>query len=298
MNPRTYLTISAIATAFALPASASAATPSASASVRADAHASAQAFEQVTTLTQADRDGDAAAKLRLGLRELRAAARTTARMRRGAHGNRALKRAVHAEGLVGQTADLGALGLVGVVADADVAVDIDMASAIAGLMAIHQQAIDALAATVDVASDAVDALAIQTIAELTGTVTGVVSAIGATLASGDLSLGAATQLNAALGLAMGTVTGSLALLQSLSGVVSPIVQGLVGTAIATVTGALGQAQATLQTLVGTVATLGTGAIASMVLPTLGRLLGAVDLALSSGAHVDVAASAGVGATAG
>lgn len=294
MNPKTYLTVTLLAGACALPASASAATTSVS--VRADVHASTQAFEKAKTLTQADRDGAAVAQLRLGMHELRSAARTTARMRRSAHGSRAVTRVVRAERLVGRGADAGAGALASVVSDADVSVDVDMATALSSLLTIHQQVIDALTATIGVASDAVDAIAVQAIAELTEAVAGVVGAISGVLGSADVSVDATAELGTALQLATATLTSSLAILQTLPGAVSEAGQGLVGTAIGTVTGALVQAQATLQTLVSTVTGLGTGAVSGIVLPTLGSLLGAVNLALSAGANAHIAVSAG--ATAG
>lgn len=287
MNPKTYLTVGVIAASCALPASASAATTSAGANVRADARASVQAFENVKVLTEAGRDGAAAAKLRLGLRELRAAARTTARMRLNADTNAELMRVVRAERRIGESADVGADVLADVVAQADVAAQVKLASAISSLLMIHQQAIEALAATVEVASDVVDAVAVKAIVELSANANSLVSAISDALVSADVSVDAAVKLNAALSLATETVSASLAVLQKIPAITSATVHGAVNVAIGQVTGALVQAQSTLRALAGTVAAIGTDAVAPIVLPTLNSLLGSVSLALSADAHAHV-----------
>ena len=294
MNPKTYLAVSMIGASFALPASASADTVNASASVRADAQASVQAFEKVKVLTEAGRDNAAAAKLKVGLRELRAAARTTTRMRLSANGDRALVRVVRAQRMIGQSADASVGVLADVVADADASVDVKMATTISSLLAIHQQAIDALDATIDVASASVDAVAVKAIVDLSTSAGTAVSAISEAMASTEVSVKATLKLNTALKLATHTVSSGLAILQDISADVSAEMQVAVDIAIGEVAGALVKAQATLQTLVATMTTVSTEAVGSIVLPTLNRLLGSVSLALSD-AHVEVAAGANVAA---
>lgn len=289
MNPKTCLTVGVIAASFAVPASASAATTSASASVRADAKASVRAFEKVKVLTEAGRDAAAMAKLRLGLRELRAAAATTARMRLKADTDAELKRVVQAERKIGHSAEVGADVLADVVADANVSAQVKMAAAISSLLKIHQQALGALAATVDVASDTVDAVAVKAIVELSADANAIVSAISDTLASADVSVKATVKLKAALSLATETVSSSLAMLQTISVNATTAVQSSVSVAISQVTEALVQTQATLQALVGTVATVGTDAVGSIVLPTLNSLLGSVSVVLSANAQAQLAA---------
>ena len=295
MNPKTYLAVSMIGASFSLPATASAGTVNASASVRADAKASVQAFKSATVLTEAGRDGAAAAKLRLGMRELRAAARTTNRMRVSANGNRALLRVVRAERTIGQSTDASAGLLADVIADADASVDVKMAATISSLLVLHQRAVGALAATIDVASDTVDAAAVKAIVELSTSASTVATSITQAIASADVSVKATVTLSTALKLATDTVSGGLALLQDMSGDVSAEAQVSVDAAISQVAGALVQAQASLQALVGTMTAAGADAVGSIVLPTLTSLVGTVSLALSSDVRVQVAAGAGVAA---
>ena len=298
MNRKTYLTMTAVAASLALPAAAPAATANSSASVRADVKASVQAFEKVQALTEADRDHAAAAKLRLGLRELRAAARTTARMQANATGDGAHLRVVRAQRMIGQCADLGATVLADVVTDADASVEIQMATAISSLLAIQQRAIDALGSTIAVASAAVDAVAIKAIVTTSANATGIVSAISTVLASGEVSAAATVKLDSALQLATNAVSSGLTVLQTISGDVSATAQVGVNSAISQITSALGQAQASLQATVETVSTTTTGAVSSVVLPTLGNALGAVSEALSVAARVQAEIGADAAVVAG
>lgn len=291
MNPKACLTVGVIAASFAVPASASAATASASASasVRADAKASVQAFEKVKVLSEAGRDAAAVAKLRVGLRELRAAAGMTARMRLKADTGAELKRVVQAEREIGHSAKVGAGVLADVVADVNVSAQVKMAAAISSLLKIHQQALGALGATVELASDSVDALAVKAIVELGADANAIVSAISDTLASTDVSVKTAVALKVALSLATETVSSSLAMLQSISVNATTAAQASISVAISQLTEALVQTQATLQALARTVATIGTDTAGSIVLPTLNSLLGSVNVALSANAQAQLGA---------
>ncbi|MGH2919762.1 MAG: hypothetical protein ACRDLS_14365 [Solirubrobacteraceae bacterium] len=249
--------------------------------MRAEVKASAKAFGKVPALANARLDRPTAVKLKVGLRALRSAARRTDRLRRGAHGKRALARVVRAERLVGASADASAGLLATVVGDADAAVQLDVAQAISSLLTIHQQVIDGLAATLQEATGAVAVLATNAIAELSGTAQIVLNAISTVLTSAvDVSAQALGVLNSALELATHALSTSLAILQTLTGEASGAVQVSVTAALGLVTSVLTQTQATLQSLVGTLAGVATDAVGAIVLPTLSGLLGSLSLTLS------------------
>lgn len=289
MNRRTYLAAGAIAASLALPAAASAHQQCSTGSVQAHVKASAKAFHRVEVLTKANRDGAAVAKLKVGVRQLRLAARETAQFRRGARTTLAVRRVVRVERMVGASADAGANVLVGVVAEAHGSAEVKLAGAISTLLKIRQQAIAALTETLDVASETVDALAVKAIVELTADAEDDVSAISEALTSTDVSAKAALELRVALKLATESVSEGLTTLQTIAGKVSVAVQGQVNAAVQQVNAQLVQAKATLQALASALVKAGTDAVGSVVLPDLGRLLGSISLQLSLEAHGDVSA---------
>ena len=290
MNYRTYVAAGAIVASLGLPAAASAHQECSAASVQAHVKASAKAFQRVEVLTQADRDAAAATKLKVGLRELRLAARETARLGRGARSTVAVRRVVRLERIVGASADASAGVLAEVVAEAQGAAEVRMAGAISTLLELRQQAVAALTGTLDVASDTVDAVAVAAIVELTADAEDDVSAISEALASADLSAKAAVKLSGALNLATQSITEGLATLQAIAGQVSAGVQSQVSAAVEQVTAQLVQAKGTIEALTNALLEAGTDAAGSIVLPDLGILLGLISVQLS--VEADAQASAG------
>lgn len=250
MKYRTRLAVGTVVASLALPASAAAHDHPSLKSVRAHASAARQALARVDTLVRANRDRAADRYLARYLRQLRKADREAARLRRRARSARGARQAVRAELSVGVVADSGADMLPGLVDEAGVPVQLDIAKAISSSIAIREHVAELLAGLMEVVPEEVRPAVARAIALLSSGGLDNVANIGEVLQTPGLPPEVAEAVKEALELATKAIDDAVDRLNGIVELVPPEARPYVEQAVNLVSAQLEQVKTLLGQLLG------------------------------------------------